>query len=134
MPYGSGLFDAAVSNSSAWHGITRQTQRSHTTDVAQHVRALKRGGSCSLDELRGQLASGSAATMQVPSVAGHREDFCAGMQEPDKQRHLLRLWLSPANGRPLPPVFAERYSSTVPGQRGGIWTPDAQLSVPLDPC
>eukprot|EP00891_Asterochloris_glomerata_P004809 jgi/Astpho2/4809/e_gw1.00068.16.1_t len=57
-----------------------------------------------------------------------------GHDGPEQQRHLLRLWLSPANGRPLAPVFAERYSSTVPGQRGGIWTPEAQLSVPLDPC
>jgi hypothetical protein len=40
--------------------------------------------------------------------------------EPERKRHLLRLWLAPENARPLPPVFAERYGSVVHGQRGGI--------------
>jgi hypothetical protein len=40
--------------------------------------------------------------------------------EPERKRHLLRLWLAPANARPLPPVFAERYGSVIPRQRGGI--------------
>eukprot|EP00897_Mesotaenium_endlicherianum_P005689 jgi/Mesen1/5148/ME000255S04128 len=38
-------------------------------------------------------------------------------QEEDRRRHLLRLWLSPPRGRPLPPVFAERYG-TVEASRG----------------
>jgi hypothetical protein len=40
--------------------------------------------------------------------------------EPDRKRHLLRLWLAPHNSRPLPDVFAERYGSVVPGNRGGV--------------
>jgi len=40
--------------------------------------------------------------------------------EADRKRHLLRLWLAPPGARPLPPVFAERYGSIVPGDRGGV--------------
>jgi hypothetical protein len=40
--------------------------------------------------------------------------------EPERKRHLLRLWLAPERARPLPPVFAERYGSVVPGHRGGV--------------
>ncbi|HWP41880.1 MAG TPA: TauD/TfdA family dioxygenase [Blastocatellia bacterium] len=40
--------------------------------------------------------------------------------EPDRKRHLLRLWLAPPGARPLPEVFAERYGSVAPGDRGGV--------------
>ena len=53
--------------------------------------------------------------------------------EPERRRHLLRLWLSPPTGRPLPACFAERFGSLEFGRRGGItltgvapivsWTP-----------
>jgi len=53
--------------------------------------------------------------------------------EPEKRRHLLRLWLSARNGRPLPPVFAERYGEIRVGQRrGGIQVPGQALHAPLD--
>ncbi len=53
--------------------------------------------------------------------------------EPDRKRHLLRLWLAPNTARPLPPIFAERYGSVVPGQRGGIVVPGMRYTVPWDP-
>jgi hypothetical protein len=37
-----------------------------------------------------------------------------------RRRSLLRLWLAPEHGQPLPPVFAQRYGSVLPGQRGGV--------------
>jgi hypothetical protein len=40
--------------------------------------------------------------------------------EPQRRRHLLRLWLAPEDARALPPVFAERYGSVQPGRRGGV--------------
>ena len=40
--------------------------------------------------------------------------------DPGRRRHLLRLWLAPADARPLPPVFAQRYGSVMPGARGGV--------------
>lgn len=52
--------------------------------------------------------------------------------EPDRKRHLLRLWLAPENARPLPPVFAERYGSVTPGQRGGIEVPGTRYTIPWD--
>ena len=52
--------------------------------------------------------------------------------EPERKRHLLRLWLAPANARPLPPVFAERYGPITPGERGGVTTPGIKLTAPLD--
>lgn len=51
--------------------------------------------------------------------------------EPDRRRHLLRLWLAPADARPLPPVFAQRYGSVVPGRRGGVAPRDGRLVAPL---
>ena len=52
--------------------------------------------------------------------------------EPELRRHLLRLWLAPANARPLPPVFAERYGQITPGERGGLTIPGMNLTAPLD--
>lgn len=40
--------------------------------------------------------------------------------EPERRRYLLRLWLAPAQARPLPEVYAQRYGSVVVGQRGGV--------------
>jgi hypothetical protein len=52
--------------------------------------------------------------------------------EPERKRHLLRLWLAPPGARTLPPVFAERYGSIVPGERGGVWVNGMKLAAPLD--
>ena len=54
--------------------------------------------------------------------------------EPERKRHLLRLWLCPPNGRPLPPVFADRYGRTEIGNRGGIMVPGATLVAPMEAC
>src|SRR5262249_30067008 len=40
--------------------------------------------------------------------------------EPNRRRHLLRLWLATQKARPLPPIFAERFGSVVVGDRGGV--------------
>jgi Taurine catabolism dioxygenase TauD, TfdA family len=52
--------------------------------------------------------------------------------EPERKRHLLRLWLAPPNARPLPPVFAERYGSITPGDRGGVLVEGTVLTAPVD--
>ena len=52
--------------------------------------------------------------------------------EPERQRHLLRLWLAPPNARPLPPVFAERYGTVTPGARGGVQVAGLRPSAPLE--
>ena len=52
--------------------------------------------------------------------------------EPDRKRHLLRLWLAPVNARPLPQVFAERYGSITPGDRGGVVVPGAKPTITFE--
>lgn len=52
--------------------------------------------------------------------------------EPERRRHLLRLWLAPEQARALPQVYARRYGSVVPGARGGVGLPESAREVPLD--
>ena len=52
--------------------------------------------------------------------------------EPERKRHLLRLWLAPPDARPLPEVFIERYGSITPGDRGGVTVRGTILRAPLD--
>ncbi|HEY6966658.1 MAG TPA: TauD/TfdA family dioxygenase [Burkholderiales bacterium] len=60
-----------------------------------------------------------------------RNDF-ENWPEPERHRHLLRLWLAPGAARPLPEVFAPRYGSVAPGERGGIVVRGTTLKVPLE--
>jgi hypothetical protein len=53
--------------------------------------------------------------------------------EPERKRHLLRLWLAVPGARPLPPVYLERYGSIEVGDRGGIICPGTKLHAPLEP-
>ena len=52
----------------------------------------------------------------------------------NEKRHLLRLWVSPLDNRPLPEEFSELWNNTTPGERGGIITKGDQqlLTVPLE--
>ena len=52
--------------------------------------------------------------------------------DPAKKRHLLRLWLCPPDGRPLPEAFAGNYGSVEIGNRGGIRAPGMVLQAPLE--
>lgn len=52
--------------------------------------------------------------------------------EPERKRHLLRLWLAAPGARPLPPYYAERYGSVTVGDRGGIICPGTRLHAPLE--
>ncbi|MGH8675968.1 MAG: TauD/TfdA family dioxygenase, partial [Burkholderiales bacterium] len=60
-----------------------------------------------------------------------RNDF-ENWPEPERHRHLLRLWLAPKSARPLPDVFAPRYGSVSQGERGGIVVRGTKLTVVLD--
>lgn len=52
---------------------------------------------------------------------------------PENRRHLLRLWISPPNARPLPSVFAERFGTIEVGPaRGGINVDGQSLYCALD--
>lgn len=67
-------------------------------------------------------------------VALHSRTDYDDYPEPERRRHLLRLWLSTPDGRPLPDCYAERYFSLEPGQRpaGGIIVPGTKLCAPMD--
>ena len=54
-------------------------------------------------------------------------------QAPERKRHLLRLWLSSPQARALPSVWAQRYGSIVPGERGGLTLPKNAWIAPLTP-
>jgi len=58
------------------------------------------------------------------------EDF----DDPARKRHLLRLWLSTPDGRPLPEGFAGKYHNLEAGRRpaGGIIVPGTELHAPLE--
>jgi len=53
--------------------------------------------------------------------------------EIERRRHLLRLWLCPDNGRPLPDSMLERYLTVEIGDRGGIVGQSTELNIPLEP-
>ncbi|HSE30127.1 MAG TPA: TauD/TfdA family dioxygenase [Pyrinomonadaceae bacterium] len=52
--------------------------------------------------------------------------------EPERKRHLLRLWLAPPNARPLPEVYGERFGTITLGDRGGVVVPGARPTIPFD--
>lgn len=52
--------------------------------------------------------------------------------EPERKRHLLRLWLAAPGARALPPAYAERYGSVEIGNRGGIICKGTRLHAPLE--
>jgi hypothetical protein len=54
------------------------------------------------------------------------EDF----PEPERRRHLLRLWVAPPGARALPEIFAERFGSVVPGARGGVSVEGSSPTIP----
>ena len=60
-----------------------------------------------------------------------RGDF-ENWPEPERQRHLLRLWVAPPEARALPEVLAPRYGSVTPGARGGIVVKGTRLKVVLE--
>ena len=49
-----------------------------------------------------------------------RSDF-ENWPQPERHRHLLRLWVAPPEARPLPEVFAPRYGSVTPGRAAASW-------------
>ena len=52
--------------------------------------------------------------------------------QPERKRHLLRLWLAASHARPLPEAFAQRYGSVTIGDRGGIIVRGTKLQAPLE--
>ena len=78
-----------------------------------------------------QLQPGDMQFVHNHSMLHDRGSFI-DWPDSDKRRHLLRLWLSAPDDRPLPPLFSERFGTTEIGNRGGIIVENTRLQVPLD--
>lgn len=81
--------------------------------------------------IRMRLRPGDMQFVYNHSQLHDRTGF-ADWPEPERRRHLLRLWLSMPGDRPLPACFEERYGSIEIGDRGGIITRGTRLHAPLD--
>ncbi len=80
--------------------------------------------------LRMTLSPGDMQFVHNHSLLHDRTAF---VNKPGAPRHLLRLWLSVAGDRALPPEFTQRFGTTTIGDRGGILTADTSLHAPLEP-
>lgn len=78
-----------------------------------------------------QLAPGDMQFVHNHALLHDRTAF-EDHPEPERRRHLLRLWLAIPGARPLPEYFAERYGGVTPGDRGGVLTPGVVLNTPFD--
>jgi TfdA family taurine catabolism dioxygenase TauD len=78
-----------------------------------------------------ELQPGDVQLVHNHTILHDRTSF-EDYPEPERKRHLLRLWLAPAGARRLPEVFAERFGSTTPADRGGVVVTGATPSVPLE--
>jgi hypothetical protein len=66
-------------------------------------------------------------------VVLHRRSDYEDWPEPDRKRHLLRLWLATPDGRALPQGLVDRYGVIGPsGRPAGIYTPGTKPVIPLD--
>ncbi|HEV2430393.1 MAG TPA: TauD/TfdA family dioxygenase, partial [Burkholderiales bacterium] len=74
---------------------------------------------------------GDVQLLHNHQILHSRGDF-ENWPQPERHRHLLRLWLSPPEARALPEVFASRYGGIVPGDRGGIVIRGTTFRVPLE--
>lgn len=81
--------------------------------------------------LQMEFRPGDMQFLHNHQILHSRTDF-EDWPEPERRRHLMRLWLAPQDGRALPECFAPRYGSVTPGDRGGIITRQTRLSFVLD--
>ena len=74
---------------------------------------------------------GDVQLLHNHQILHSRGDF-ENWPQPERHRHLLRLWLSPPEARALPEVVASRYGGIVPGDRGGNLVRGTTFRVPLE--
>jgi hypothetical protein len=102
----------------------------------EDVRALDRFDAIANDprlNLPMRLLPGDMQFVHNHNILHDRTGF-EDWPEPQRKRHLLRLWLAVPGARPLPESFAARYGTVEIGNRGGIIVPGAtRLTVPLEP-
>lgn len=82
--------------------------------------------------LRIDLEPGDVQFVHNHSLLHDRTGF-VDHAEPDRRRHLLRVWLALPGDRSLHPAFEERYGSSAIGDRGGVLAGLAEPTFPLYP-
>jgi len=90
--------------------------------TAKHVEALDLFDALANDSslnISMRLARGDMQFVYNHSLLHDRTSF-VDWPEPERRRHMLRLWLSVPGDRPLPSCFAQRYGSITIGDRGGV--------------
>jgi Taurine catabolism dioxygenase TauD, TfdA family len=67
-------------------------------------------------------------------VTVHSRTEFVDFPEPEKKRHLLRLWLATPGGRPLSSAFMNRYGKAMLGKRpaGGVIVPGMTFRAPIE--
>jgi hypothetical protein len=81
--------------------------------------------------LKMDFRPGDIQLLHNHQILHSRGDF-ENWPEPERHRHLLRLWVAPREARPLPEIFAPRYGSIEPGARGGITVKGTTFKVPFE--
>ena len=103
-------------------------ERAYASPKTPEMSPLQREALDSVQEIA-ELADFHVTFRQEPGemlflnnfVTFHRRTAFTDYSEPDRKRHLLRIWLSVPNSRPLDPRFAANYGSTAAGTlRGGM--------------
>ena len=115
-----------------------ESAQKHFPD-ARRLSAEQRAGMDLVDEICNDPAihlsmdfrPGDIQLLHNHQILHSRGDF-ENWPEPERHRHLLRLWLAPPQARPLPEVFAPRYGGVCPGERGGIVVKGTRPTVPLE--
>lgn len=91
-----------------------------TEDQLEGIRLVEELAASPRFALKYDLQPGDVQLLSNHTVFHSRGAFENG-STPEEQRHLLRLWISPEDDRPLPGVYEEIYGGTVElGKRGGI--------------
>jgi len=78
------------------------------------------------------LDAGELLFMHNHTILHNRTEY-EEWGEPERRRHILRLWLAVPGARPLPEVYRERYGQLTVGDRGGVIVPGSILNAPLEP-
>jgi len=68
-------------------------------------------------QARMTLEPGDMQFVHNHSILHDRTSF---IDNPERPRHLVRAWMSVPEDRALHPVFAERFGTVTPGNRGGV--------------
>jgi hypothetical protein len=101
--------------------------------TAKHIEALDLFDSLSNDpalHLFMEFKPGDVQFVHNHTLLHDRTAF-VDWPEPERRRHLLRLWLAAREARPLPEIFAQRYGTVTIGDRGGIIVRGTKLQAPL---